>query len=240
MTVSFLDRCIFLASGTGLGDFVVALGVQGYMTPTQANVVNGATYHYIAQTFDSAGRPLQWEIGTGTFNTGTGTLARTTIIFSSALNTKVSFSSVPQVMITYLAEDVVTGPPSSAANHAATFGDATGKNLIDSKVTITPPATGSTLTIADGKTLTVSNTLTATGTDGSSVAFGTGGTVLYSGGSINPLILPKTTPAGIAPGAGLCLIQAVAGTDPGTCKIIIYAGTSNTPVTIVDSVGTGF
>lgn len=40
-----------------------------------------------------------------------------------------------------------------------------------------------TLTIAAGKTLTQSNTLTYTGTDGSSVNFGAGGTVLYSGGS---------------------------------------------------------
>lgn len=63
------------------------------------------------------------------------------------------------------------------------------------KVTITAPATGSTLTVADGKTLTanasltlggtdgktltVSNTLTFTGTDSSSVAFGGGGTVAY-------------------------------------------------------------
>ena len=48
------------------------------------------------------------------------------------------------------------------------------------KVTITAPATGSTLTIADGKVLTVSNTLTFTGTDSSSVNFGAGGTVAYS------------------------------------------------------------
>jgi hypothetical protein len=52
------------------------------------------------------------------------------------------------------------------------------------KLTITAPATGSTLTVADGKVLTASNTLTFTGTDSSSVAFGTGGTVLYSGGAL--------------------------------------------------------
>ena len=50
------------------------------------------------------------------------------------------------------------------------------------KVTITAPATGSTLTIAEGKTLTASNTLTFTGTDASSVAFGAGGTVVYTSG----------------------------------------------------------
>jgi hypothetical protein len=36
--------------------------------------------------------------------------------------------------------------------------------------------------IASGKSLSVSNILTFTGTDGSSVAFGAGGTVVYSGG----------------------------------------------------------
>lgn len=52
------------------------------------------------------------------------------------------------------------------------------------KLTLTAPATGSTLTIADGKTATVSNTLTFTGTDGSSVAFGAGGTVAYTSGTL--------------------------------------------------------
>lgn len=40
-----------------------------------------------------------------------------------------------------------------------------------------------TLTLGAGKTATISNTLIFTGTDSSSVAFGAGGTVLYSGGS---------------------------------------------------------
>lgn len=41
------------------------------------------------------------------------------------------------------------------------------------KVSITAPATGSTLTIADGKTLSVSKTLTLTGTDGTTMTFPT-------------------------------------------------------------------
>jgi hypothetical protein len=48
------------------------------------------------------------------------------------------------------------------------------------KLSITAPANSATLTIADGKTLAVNNTLTFTGTDASSVAFGTGGTVVYT------------------------------------------------------------
>lgn len=234
MTISFLDRCIFQATSPGLGDFVVDSAILGFLTPAQASAVNGATYHAIAQTVNSAGQVQQWEISTGVYNAGVQ--ARTTIVFSSSANAKVNFAAAPQVMITYLAEDVVTGPTSSAVNHVATFLDATGKNLQDGKVLITPPATLATLTIADGKTLTVSNSLALSGTDGAAIAFGGGGTVLYG----SPFVLPKTVPSGVAPGAGFAAIQAVAGTNPGTCKIIIYAGTSTTPITIVDNVGLGF
>lgn len=55
------------------------------------------------------------------------------------------------------------------------LGDATATTI--NKLTFTAPATSATLTIANGKTLTASNTLTFSGTDSSSVAFGTGGTV---------------------------------------------------------------
>ena len=54
------------------------------------------------------------------------------------------------------------------------------------------------------------------------------------------LQLPKTTPLGVAPGAGQITIQAVAGTTPGTAKLIMYAGTSAAPSTIIDNVGAGF
>jgi hypothetical protein len=64
------------------------------------------------------------------------------------------------------------------------------------KVAITAPATGSTLTIADGKTLTANNTLTFTGTDSSSVAFGSGGTVAYVANKLS--VFAATTSAELA------------------------------------------
>lgn len=72
------------------------------------------------------------------------------------------------------------------------------------------------------------------------IALGAVGTAQLATGIINPLTLTKATPLAAAPGAGFCVIQAVAGTNPGTCKIIIYAGTSTTAITIVDNVGSGF
>jgi hypothetical protein len=64
------------------------------------------------------------------------------------------------------------------------------------KVAITAPATGATLTIANGKTLTASNTLTFTGTDTASVAFGAGGTVVYTSNKLN--VHAATTSAELA------------------------------------------
>jgi hypothetical protein len=81
------------------------------------------------------------------------------------------------------------------------------------KVAFTAPATGSTLTIADGKTLTASNSLTFTGTDSTSFAFpGTSDTVVtlaatqtltnktltsptISGGTIDNAVIGGTTAA---------------------------------------------
>lgn len=49
----------------------------------------------------------------------------------------------------------------------------------------------------------------------------------------------KISDPGTAPGAALVKIIAVAGTNAGSCKLVAYAGTSTTPVTIVDNVGSG-
>jgi hypothetical protein len=54
------------------------------------------------------------------------------------------------------------------------------------------------------------------------------------------LNLPKTTPVGVAPGAGNSFLQVVAGTTAGTAKLIMYAGTSAVPSVIIDNVGGGF
>lgn len=64
------------------------------------------------------------------------------------------------------------------------------------KVAITAPATSATLTIIDGKVATISNTLTFTGTDSSSVAFGTGGTVAYTANKLS--VFASTTSAELA------------------------------------------
>ncbi len=80
----------------------------------------------------------------------------------------------------------VTGDPTSNLVYASgptlitpTLGVATATSI--NKVLITAPASSATLTIANLKGLTVSNTLTLTGTDGATVNFGAGGTMLTTG-----------------------------------------------------------
>lgn len=55
-----------------------------------------------------------------------------------------------------------------------------------------------------------------------------------------PLIMGKTVSPSPPPGAGLAWLFLVAGTNPGTAKLIVYAGTSSTPVVVADNIGGGF
>lgn len=109
----------------------------------------------------------------------------------------------------------------------STVATLTGTQALTNKtinnVTITAPATAATLTIANNKTLTVSNTLTFTGTDSSSVAFGSGGTVAYTGSDLTQF--SNTTAANF--------IGKITGTT-GTAGNLVF---SNTPTLTTPNIG---
>jgi len=111
-----------------------------------------------------------------------------------------------------------------------TLGVASATSL--NKITVTAPATGATLTLADGKTFTVSNTLTFTGTDSSSVAFGAGGTVAYTGNNLSAFA--ATTSAQLAgimsdeTGSG----ALVFGTSPTLTTPVISSITNSGTITL--------
>lgn len=90
------------------------------------------------------------------------------------------------------------------------------------RVTLTQPATGVTITITDGKTVTVGNTLTFTGTDGSSVAFGTGGTVLYTTGNAATATALAADPTDCSAGSPAIGINA-GGTAQGCITLAAVA-----------------
>jgi hypothetical protein len=79
------------------------------------------------------------------------------------------------------------------------------------------------------------------GTSGAVLAAATG----FEAGGVGATVLPgdvamaKGSNAATAPGTGYLKLEVVAGTNPGTCRLIAYAGTSTTPTTIADNIGGG-
>lgn len=134
MTSSLVDVCRFSPTAGGTTDWTFANAVQGFQSPAAASIVNGATYSYRAESNDLT----QWEVGTGAYNTATGVLARTRVLFNSLGTTaKINFTVAPQVSIVALAEDLVTPalnrgyPTLSTAGGSTTF-SATAGVAIDS------------------------------------------------------------------------------------------------------------
>ncbi len=104
MASSLLDVCRFNPTAGSTTDWTYSSAVTGYQSPTAAGAVNAAVYSYRAESNDLS----QWEVGFGAYNSGTGVFARTTVLFNSLGTTaKVSFSTVPQVAIVALAEDLL-------------------------------------------------------------------------------------------------------------------------------------
>lgn len=119
-----------------------------------------------------------------------------TLTFSGTDSSSIAFGAGGTVA--YVANKLSVFAATSSAELAGVISDETGSGLLvfnNSPTFITPVlgaatatsingltinTTTGTFALTNGKTLTVSNTLTFTGTDGSSVAFGTGGTVVYT------------------------------------------------------------
>lgn len=102
---AWLDVCRFSPTAGGTTDWTFSAAVVGYQSPTAAGVVNGAIYRYRAESSDLS----QWEIGYGAYNTATGVLARTTVLYNSAGTTaKINFTVAPQVAIVALKEDLIS------------------------------------------------------------------------------------------------------------------------------------
>ncbi|WP_235999383.1 hypothetical protein [Bradyrhizobium uaiense] len=102
---AWLDACRFVPAAGGTTDWTYSTTVQGYQSPAAAGVVNGRAYKYRAESSDLT----QWEMGEGTYNTSTGVLSRTTVLFNSLGTTaKVNFTAAPQVAVIALKEDLIS------------------------------------------------------------------------------------------------------------------------------------
>jgi hypothetical protein len=111
---AFLDNCRFNPTLGGTTDWTFSSAVTGYQSPSAAGVVNGRVYEYFAISASGT----EWEIGRGAYNTGTGVLARTTVLYNSSATgtatgqsgagTKITFSAAPQVAVVAIKESLIS------------------------------------------------------------------------------------------------------------------------------------
>lgn len=142
----------------------VYLTCTGALTANRNLVVPTANKNYVIENATTGGFSIVIKTTAGTGITVGAGLKR--YVYADGTNVVEAINSVGNLTITGTLGTI--GALTVTGNVAAgTFTTAGTFN----KVAITAPATGSTLTIADGKTLTASNTLTLTGTDSTSFAF---------------------------------------------------------------------
>jgi hypothetical protein len=104
MASLLVNVCRFNPTAGGTTDWTYSSAVTGYQSPAAAGAVNGGVYSYRAESANLS----QWEVGFGTYNSGTGVLTRNTVLFNSAGTTsKINFSAAPQVAIIAAAEDLL-------------------------------------------------------------------------------------------------------------------------------------
>lgn len=135
---------------------------------------------------------------------------------------------------------VVDDPTGTPASKKITFDNFQGSLTKVGKTTVTQPATGSTIAVAEGKTFTSSNTITLTATDGSTLAIGTGGTLgtaaytattaYEASGAVSTHAALLTGVHGLAITAGKTLTLTNTLTFGGTDSSSIAFGTGGTVV----------
>ena len=203
-----------------------AVGVRGYSLDTHANgmniglhgnAANGLSNYALYMTAGDIGSLASqtWSLGGDLTFSGAHTVTIPSLVLSNALPV---LSGGTGVTTSTGSGSVVLSDNASLVTPV--LGNATATTI--NKVTITQPATGATITIANSKVLTVNNSLTFTGTDSSSVAFGAGGTVVYTTNKLSTLAVTSSTE-----------FASVISDETGTGELVF----ANSPNLITPSLG---
>lgn len=226
--------------GIGKTNPASTLDVNGTITSTGVKLATSPTNNYVL-TSDASGNGTWQATGSPTGTAGgslTGTYPNPTVATNANLTGPIT--SVGNA--TSIASQTGTGTKfvvdTSPTLVTPTLGVAAATTI--NKVTLTTPATGSTLTIADGKTLSANNTLTLAGTDSTTLTFQ--GTDTYVGRATTDTLTNKTvgdkvrvtTGANASAGTGTLVGGTVTiSTTTVTASSLIFLTDTNTSVTNV-------
>lgn len=265
-------------SGTNTGDQTNITGSAGSFTGSLSGDVTGTQSATAISNATVTGKLLTgFSASAGTITSSDSILTAFNKIagniagYATTSGTLAQFAATTSAQLAGVISDE-TGSGLLVFNNSPTFitpilGAATATTI--NKLTITAPATSATLTIVDGKTLTSNNTLTFTGTDSSSVAFGTGGTVAYTANKLSVFaattsselagvisdetgsgaLVFANTPTLVTPVLGAATATSVNGTSIPTSKTLVvttdtlavHAATTSAQLAgvISDETGTG-
>ena len=220
--------------GTGLTSYVAGDLIYASGSNTLSKLTKPAAISFLKM--DSSGVP-SWDTldssditGVGTITSGTwngsviGAAYGGTGIANNAANT-IAFTGNYSLGLTLSANTSVTLPTTG------TLATVTGSEALTNKSIngLTVTSSTGTLTITNSKTLSVSNTLTFTGTDASSVAFGTGGTVAYTNvGTLSSLVSVGTITTGTWSATAIAATKGGTGLTSYATGDIVYASATNT------------
>lgn len=177
--------------GTGVNNGASTITIGGNLTTSGATTIGSST-HTVAfvtsgntsVTLPTSGTLVTLDGAESLTNKKLGSLTSNGIVTTSGGDGTLSVTATTGSGNVVLATSPTLTTP--------TIGAATATSING----LTISSSTGTLTIANGKTATISNTLTFTGTDSSSVAFGAGGTVLYTSNKLSDL--SATTSAELA------------------------------------------
>jgi uncharacterized membrane protein YiaA len=226
--------------GTGLTSYVAGDLIYASGSNTLSKLTKPAAISFLKM--DSSGVP-SWDTldssditGLGTITSGVwngsviGAAYGGTGVANNAANT-ITFTGNYSLGLTVSANTSITLPSTGTLATVAGSEALTNKSINGLTVT---SSTG-TLTITNAKTLSVSNTLTFTGTDASSVAFGAGGTVVYTNvgtlsslSSATALVSVGTITTGTWNATTIATTRGGTGLTSYTTGDIVYASASNT------------
>jgi len=169
MALVIADRIKETTTTSGTSDFVLAGAVTGFSTFSSALSNSDTTYYVCVEGSD-------YEVGLGTFVSGTTTLQRTTVLASTNSGSKVSFSSsAKEIFITYPADKAIylDGSDNLIAANGSALTNLNASNLASGTVadarlpaTISSDITGNAATataLATGRTIALSGDVAATG-----------------------------------------------------------------------------